>query len=823
LIVLLAALWPVCGCAWFQLPRIDPSGERIFAEGPIRHQPRLVDEPAVQAADDAVAVTLVPRTVVAPTGSEVVLVAGVLGPDKYLYTNRRLEWSLSAGSVGHFVAVGRNDWIDVLLRGDFNRPRKVDNSFAIGSTSRHYLRLHRGTPTPSDDVLVRAGEGWLTITSPVEGMSQVTVFAPDVSPWAARTQSATIHWIDVQWQAPLPAINPAGTSHRLVTSVMRQSDHSPRVGWLVRYEVLGGPPAGFAPDGASAIEVPTDSAGQAVAEIVQKQPLPGTNQIGIQVIRPENVPGADGRRLVVGSDVTQKTWTTPAMAVRKIGPALAAVGGVLTYQTIIGSTGDQPALDVMVLEDVPDGASYAGSNPPAEVLGRRLQWRLGTLGVGENRAIVVSYRAERAGNLTSCATVVAAGGLKASDCATTTVTATAIDLKLSGPAQAVVGGIVRFDIQVTNRGGTAIADLFITDRFDPGLEAESGEPGPIQRRLGEIPPGATEHLHVNFRVVRPGESCHTVELTLGGKVVASSRACVVAVAAGTSPIEPPATSPHTASPHPPAAGPRIAIRMSAPPEVVVGDQVHFQIDVTNNSSFELRNLQIVLEHDPQLLPVSATEGVEKKDNFLLWRCSSLPAGRTLPLEAMCQATASASRACGRVTVTLPDGARQGAEACLRVLPAGQAPPKEGLPSLVPPRASPLESEPALPPSASAAPIKIQLTQHPSTAVAQRQVTYRIHLRNEGRVAEQDVVLGVELPVEMKPILLGLEGPTKPLPIVGQTIRFDPLAELPPGEKITYHIRVVPNRAGEYNLRVHWTSRSQKKPVVSEHLLPVLPP
>ena len=68
-------------------------------------------------------------------GSEVVLIAGVCGPDGYLRTNRRLEWSIDPGSVGQFLAVGETGLVDVLL-GDFNRPRKITNTFAIGSTLR---------------------------------------------------------------------------------------------------------------------------------------------------------------------------------------------------------------------------------------------------------------------------------------------------------------------------------------------------------------------------------------------------------------------------------------------------------------------------------------------------------------------------------------------------------------------------------------------------------------------------------------------------------------------------------------------------------------
>ena len=63
--------------------------------------------------------------------------------------------------------------------------------------------------------------------------------------------------------------------------------------------------------------MPVDSAGHANAEIFQKQPAHGTNKVCIQMIRPGEVPGAGGRRLVVRTGATMKTWTAADLAVRK--------------------------------------------------------------------------------------------------------------------------------------------------------------------------------------------------------------------------------------------------------------------------------------------------------------------------------------------------------------------------------------------------------------------------------------------------------------------------------------------------------------------------
>ena len=110
-------------------------------------------------------------------GSLVVLVAGVLAGDGYLRTNERLEWSIAPCSVGQFVDIQHNGWVDLLL-GDFNSPHKVNNVIAIGSTSREYVRLNCGMSGPAANLCVLRGEGWVSVTSPLEGISHVAVYAP---------------------------------------------------------------------------------------------------------------------------------------------------------------------------------------------------------------------------------------------------------------------------------------------------------------------------------------------------------------------------------------------------------------------------------------------------------------------------------------------------------------------------------------------------------------------------------------------------------------------------------------------------------------------
>jgi hypothetical protein len=136
-------------------------------------------------------------------GSEVILLAGVCDGEGYLATSQRIEWSLERGGVGQFVAPGTRDWLE-RLSGFDGPPTKVDNSYATANTSCENIILTRGTATPVDDVYVHRGQTWITVTSATEGTSYVSAFAPSVSGWDRRRQTAAVHWVDAQWQFPPP-------------------------------------------------------------------------------------------------------------------------------------------------------------------------------------------------------------------------------------------------------------------------------------------------------------------------------------------------------------------------------------------------------------------------------------------------------------------------------------------------------------------------------------------------------------------------------------------------------------------------------------------
>ncbi|EMI16187.1 repeat domain protein, partial [Rhodopirellula maiorica SM1] len=172
---------------------------------------------------------------------------------------------LTPESVGTFIQVGDDD-PGLLHRMTVKkqRPEKHDPSYAHGLTSTKRMLITRGNLDRSDDVQLEKGQTWISISSPSEGTSRVTVLAPESECWDQRKATATIYWIDARWQFPGSQIVPAGTPVSLTTRVTRAEGSLPARGWKVRYEVQQPEIATFAgTNGSSVAEAVVDENGNA--------------------------------------------------------------------------------------------------------------------------------------------------------------------------------------------------------------------------------------------------------------------------------------------------------------------------------------------------------------------------------------------------------------------------------------------------------------------------------------------------------------------------------------------------------------------------------
>lgn len=802
LLLLLLAVF-TAGCKSLRVPAIDPTGAHIFSgqttavtlpEGPKPAFPNApaappctaggppcgnvpgAITPAAQLRDQAY-VVMMPGRVVAPVGSEVVVVSGLCGENGHYVTRQPLEWMISPDSVGHLMTVSQNKWCFLTDWISARDAQKLDLDWAKNKTHTHRQTIDRGTEALNDDVLVNKGQAWVSVMSPTEGASYITALAPKEDNWDRRRQTATIYWVDAQWTLPPHQI--ARVDRRepaLLTTVLNRSQGlGPIEGWLVRYEVLDGP-AGIFENNQTAIEVPSDINGQATVRLVPQAAQAGITQVSVQIIRPPS-PRGDVPRMVVGQGLTSVTWSAPGLAVRASGPATADAEQPVTYRVEVSNTGDIPAPNVVLAYALPEGSTLVSSNPPAQLFGNRLEWRLGNVPVrsaAQAVEVTVAMRLQARYDHRFRATSTGAGGaeLAAEGVASTVVNRSALVIRMRGPQTTPIGGTATFLVEIENVSSLPVTNVMLTDTFDPGLDHVSGQPSPLITNIEPIQPGEKKHAALNFIVKQAGRHCHRLDVTADGGIKASAQECVTATAE--------------------APTPRVGVKVTGPARLDVGEEGLYRIEVRNNGTVPLTDVRINFRHSASLFPTGVTndgtEGLGRGE--VSWSRAQLAVGQAIIWEFKGKALRADPSARSTATVTSAQGITQATDV---VTPIGgdgaAAEPARGVP----------DREPETTPIAGN--LKLEVSESDDPATVGRVVTYRINLKNDSPQPDQAVQIIAEMPEELAfDRVVGLA--PKTAEITRTRIVFENIKELRGGESLRpIEIRLRPTKPGKYTLKI----------------------
>ena len=753
-LVLAALLTMLTGCfgGWPSHPRADLRTEKI-----VRTHSKPEDDGSYENFDEAACrVEVTPSEIVAPVRTQVVLVASVTDPLQMPLEKRRIEWMLGRGGVGELVEVDET--------GDHRRLRgyKVDNYYGIAFSNTDDHWLTRGTPETGDDLCIAAGQTWAAVTSPIEGDTYVTVYAPSVYNWNCHKAFAVIHWIDAAWTFPPPAVNPAGRSHVFTTHVSRQTDGTPVAGWLVRYTLVDGPPATFESTGTSMVEAPTNRQGDASVTLVPAGSEMGTNRVDVEIIRPANFYGPGSRELVVARGQTAKQWAAPAIALTKTGPAQANLGAEVAYTLEVENPGSVAASGVVVHESIPMGLRYLRSNPEAIVDGNLLTWELGDLGPAESRAIDVVFEASEVGTITNYAEVTAAGDLHAEDRVETQVTAAEITLELAASATtAAVGESVTFDITVKNTGSGPATNVVIHDAFDEGFQFEGRSEKSVELSLGTLGPGEQRTVPLTLRGTLPGELCNRATATAEGGLMANDEACVAFLQ------------------------PSVSIAKAGPRWRFQDRPAEFNITVTNTGQVPLTNVRVTDQFPSQTQPIEATEGYRLDGNRLTWDLGALAAGESLRLQVVLRCHTIVGEAENVAVVTADGGVRDESRSAFEI------------------RATP-------------AALLLNVSDLEDPVMVGADTTYEVRVTNQGNQPARQVRIVATLPAELRPVTAEVAGNAVAFKVEGDnTVVFEPIAELPQQASVTYTIQAKATQAGTGLFRVTLTSDDLDLPVIEE--------
>ena len=207
--------------------------------------------PAAQLRDQSYVVVM-PGRVVAPVGSEVIVVSGICGEGGHYVMRQPLEWMMSPDCVGHVMEVSNDKWC--FLTDWMRAERRQEARSRLGQEPHARAsanREPRHRAALNDDVVLGKGQSWVSVMSPTEGASYVTVMAPKEENWDQPPPNRH----DLLGRCP---VDPAAAADRPRRSPRAGDCSPPRLcgrkgsgpieGWLIRYEVIDGPLALFEND-----------------------------------------------------------------------------------------------------------------------------------------------------------------------------------------------------------------------------------------------------------------------------------------------------------------------------------------------------------------------------------------------------------------------------------------------------------------------------------------------------------------------------------------------------------------------------------------------
>lgn len=676
----------------------------------------------------AATIELKPVEAVNAVGTQHILLARVIDKKGKPLPNRRVEWIIGEGSVGDIVEVDESGWRE-------SRGYKVDNHYAISHTNNFKHVLDRGNSDPSDDIMLEPGDTWCVITSPVEGDTHIIAYAPCIYDWSKHKAFAVKHWYDVEWEFPPAATNPTGTTHQFVTRVMKHSDHSPLAGYMVNYQILNGPAGQLSPSGS----VLTDAQGMATVTLSQTTPAEGTNELSIEIIRPESaqcckpsVHIADGK--------TAKTWIAPKIGITKTAPPTAIVGEEFTYNIEVSSLSQTPAQDVVLTDTLPDGIQYVSSQPGADVSGQNLTWRLGTLAGGASSQVSVRVKGLRTGKFTNCANVTAAQGLSGQACADTVITAPALQLTKQCSERVLVCEMINYVLVVRNTGDAPANNVVITDNLPDGVTSDGKSS--LSFQIGTLAAGETKQVEFTGKPSRGGQFTNTATVTADGGLT-SEASCTTMV-----------------------GEPSLVVTKRGPAERFIGRPVVYDISVQNTGNIDAVNTVVTDTLPAGLAFVEATEGGQHANGVVTWNVGTLAPGAS---KSMSITVKSSSAGTAKDVVTATASCTQANAEASTVI--------RGIPAIL------LEVIDVNDP------IEIGATE-----------TYIIEVTNQGSAEDTNIKITAIVPAEMD--FVSAEGPGGLAATTdGKTVSFAAYPQLAPKAKIQYKVNVKGNQEGDLRFKV----------------------
>ena len=442
----------------------------------------------------------------------------------------------------------------------------------------------------------------------------------------------------------------------------------------------------------------------------------------------------------------------PTLSVQKIMPAEVQVGKTASFKIEVRNIGQVTAHEVMLSDEVPQGARLVAANPPAtQASSGQMTWSLGSLRPGDESIVEIQFVPTREGELGSVATL----HFAASASARTLATQPQLTLDVRTESRSMIGEQVVVQIDVKNVGSGQARNVVVDQPLPQGLQHPAGQA--LEYEVGDLAPGESRQIELVLDATQPGQTANLMQLRCEGEVHAEQAWNLEVVA------------------------PALQVAIEGSKRRFLEREATYTIAVANPGTAPARDIELVtyLPRGMKFVEANNYGQFDPEQNAVYWSLEELPMNEK-----------------GHVTLTaIPTEPGE-----LRLQIHGTA--ERGL--------SAQQEETILVEGVAA--ILFQVVDLADPIEVGGETTYEIQVLNQGTSSANNIRLRAILPEELKP--LSAEGPTRHL-LDGQMVTFDPLTGLAPKAETIYRIKARALHAGDSRIRVQLLTDELQTPVTKE--------
>ena len=350
--------------------------------------------------------------------------------------------------------------------------------------------------------------------------------------------------------------------------------------------------------------------------------------------------------------------------------------------------------------------------------------------------------------------------------------ATKLGLTKVGPEQIALLAQATYDIKVNNTGDLTATGVVLTDEIPAGMRYVSSDPAgtvsgtKVIWNVGSLNKADSRSFKLVLQGTQAGLWTNTV--------VATSKEVGTATAQATTRVLP---------------APEVTISKTGPSGIFTGFTRSYTLTVTNTGAVALNDV-VVTDYLPELLSYkSSVPAGTVAGSQISWNLGTLSIGQTKEIVAILGGVKSGT-AVNRATVTTREGVTATDSLTITVLGAPGA------------HMSLIDSE--------------------DPVAVGDQFTYTIKVLNqsEGNTLHNMTIVGLVPGDQM--VYVSADGATS-FTVVGQEVRFGPVATLKPGDTVEFHIKVKATAAGSavFNATMRWDEFGE--PIVNQEGTTVFKP